>query len=138
MTGAIPALSHRLRPLLAAICLGASTVLISAPAQAQQNGGEVPNADTSKPIVIKTPKESKPKNVKFAGEVLSSTVQSITVRGGENERQVRTFTYGPEIRDKMQELFGRGGYQYGDKITIESQPNSDVALSIKGRPSKSL
>ena len=32
MTGAIPALSHRLRPLLAAICLGASTVLISAPA----------------------------------------------------------------------------------------------------------
>ena len=32
MTGAIPALSHRLRPLLAAICLGAASVLISAPA----------------------------------------------------------------------------------------------------------
>jgi serine protease Do len=32
MTGAIPALSHRLRPLLAAICLGASSVVISAPA----------------------------------------------------------------------------------------------------------
>src|SRR5665213_2213569 len=31
MTGAIPALSHRLRPVLAAICLGASSVLISAP-----------------------------------------------------------------------------------------------------------
>ena len=31
MTGAIPALSHRLRPLLAAICLGAASVLISAP-----------------------------------------------------------------------------------------------------------
>ena len=27
MTGAIPALSHRLRPLLAAICLGAASVL---------------------------------------------------------------------------------------------------------------
>ena len=32
MTGAIPALSHRLRPLLAAICLGAASVLMSAPA----------------------------------------------------------------------------------------------------------
>src|SRR6185437_5718639 len=31
MTGAIPALSHRLRPLLAAICLGAASVVISAP-----------------------------------------------------------------------------------------------------------
>jgi serine protease Do len=31
MTGAIPALSHRLRPLLAAICLGAASVLTSAP-----------------------------------------------------------------------------------------------------------
>src|SRR6202167_2703146 len=32
MTGAIPALSHRLRPLLAAICLCAASVVISAPA----------------------------------------------------------------------------------------------------------
>jgi serine protease Do len=31
MTGATPALSHRLRPLMAAICLGAASVLISAP-----------------------------------------------------------------------------------------------------------
>ena len=31
MTGAIPAFCHRLRPLLAAICLGAASVLISAP-----------------------------------------------------------------------------------------------------------
>src|ERR1700685_2934590 len=30
MTAAIPALSHRLRPVLAAICLGATTTLLSA------------------------------------------------------------------------------------------------------------
>jgi hypothetical protein len=109
---------------------------VAAPATAQ-----VQSADTSKPIVTKAPKnpkDSKPKNLKFVGEVLSSTVQSITVRGGENERQVRTFTYGPGILDKMQQLFSSGGYQYGDKVTIVSQPNSDVALSIKGKPSKSL
>src|SRR5471032_3614973 len=39
MTGAIPALSHRLRLWLAAICLGASSVLMSAPAFARGPDG---------------------------------------------------------------------------------------------------
>jgi serine protease Do len=39
MTGAIPALSHRLRPLVAAICLGATSVLLSAPALARGPDG---------------------------------------------------------------------------------------------------
>jgi serine protease Do len=39
MTGAIPALSHRLRPWLTAICLGAASVLISAPALARGPDG---------------------------------------------------------------------------------------------------
>jgi serine protease Do len=39
MTGAIPALSQRLRPCLAAICLGATSVLLSAPAFARGPDG---------------------------------------------------------------------------------------------------
>jgi len=39
MPGAIPALSHRLRPLMAAICLGAASVLVSAPALARGPDG---------------------------------------------------------------------------------------------------
>jgi serine protease Do len=39
MTGAIPALSRRLRPLMAAICLGAASVLMSAPASARGPDG---------------------------------------------------------------------------------------------------
>src|SRR6266699_6719588 len=43
MTGAIPAFCHRLRPLMAAICLGATlgatSVLISAPASARGPDG---------------------------------------------------------------------------------------------------
>jgi serine protease Do len=39
MTGAIPALSHRLRPWLAAICLGATSVLMAAPASARGPDG---------------------------------------------------------------------------------------------------
>jgi serine protease Do len=39
MTGAIPALSHRLRPWVAAVCLGAATTLISVPASARGPDG---------------------------------------------------------------------------------------------------
>src|SRR5258708_5098490 len=39
MTVAIPALSHRLRPMLVAICLGAGSILISAPALARGPDG---------------------------------------------------------------------------------------------------
>ncbi len=39
MTGAIPALIHRVRPLLAAICLGATSVLMAAPASARGPDG---------------------------------------------------------------------------------------------------
>src|ERR1700726_2900 len=39
MTGASPALSDRLRPLLAAICLGATSVLVSPPALARGPDG---------------------------------------------------------------------------------------------------
>ncbi len=39
MSGAIPALSYRLRPLLTAICLGATSVLVAAPALARGPDG---------------------------------------------------------------------------------------------------
>src|SRR5215212_8909557 len=39
MTGAIPVLSHRLRPLLTAICVGAASVLMAAPALARGPDG---------------------------------------------------------------------------------------------------
>jgi serine protease Do len=39
MTGAIPALSHRLRPLLAALCLGTASLVVSAPALARGPDG---------------------------------------------------------------------------------------------------
>src|SRR6202051_4561304 len=60
MTGASPALSHRLRPLMAAICLGAASVLVSAPALARGPDGiadvaekvidAVVNISTSQPV----------------------------------------------------------------------------------------
>ena len=38
----------------------------------------------------------------------------------------------------MQQILTDGGYQYDDKVEIESMPGSDIALRIKGKPSKPL
>ena len=68
MTGAIPALSHRLRPLLAAICLGAASVVISAPALARGPEGI---ADVAEKVIDAV--------------VNISTSQTIEAKGGGGE-----------------------------------------------------
>jgi serine protease Do len=68
MTGAIPALSHRLRPMLAAICLGATSVLISAPALARGPDGI---ADVAEKVIDAV--------------VNISTSQTIEAKGGGGE-----------------------------------------------------
>jgi hypothetical protein len=91
--------------------------------------------ETGKPIQLKAPKK---KIAKFKGEVLSMTNVQIIVRSRDNERVIRTFTYTPEMREKMQQIIDRGGYQHGDRVEIQHEPGSDVALKITGKPSKPL
>jgi hypothetical protein len=91
--------------------------------------------DTSRPIPVK---EVRPKLVKFQGAVLNFNSVQITVRSRENELAIRTFTYSPKVREQMQKIIDRGGYQYGDQVEIQHEAGSDVALRIKGKPSKPL
>jgi len=93
--------------------------------------------DTSKPIVVRQ-SEPKPKRVKFTGYVQHMNNAQITVRSKDNELAIRTFTYSPEIRERIQEVLDLGGFQYGDKVTIEHEAGKDVALKIKGKMSPSL
>src|SRR3979490_1307942 len=69
MTGAIPALSYRLRPLLAAICLGATSLVISAPALARGPDGI---ADVAEKVI--------------AAVVNISTSQTVEAKGGGDGR----------------------------------------------------
>ena len=115
---------------------GVSTLLLAAllplaPAAAQQS------LPLDKPIVIK---EVKPKNkyAKFQGTVLHANVAQITVRGIENELAIRTFPLSQELSDKMLKIIERGGYQYGDKVTIVFDPVTQQAVKIKGKPSKPI
>jgi len=78
----------------------------------------------------------KPAKTRF--EVLHMMSTSIQVRSLVNGLEIHTFIYSDQIRDSMQKLLDQGGYQYGDKVEIQYQPGSDVALKIKGKPSKPL
>jgi hypothetical protein len=62
-------------------------------------------------------------------------LQSLQVHSVTDFRALRTFVYSPKIRERMQEIFNAGGYQYGDRVTIWYRRDGDVAVKIKGRPS---
>ncbi len=111
----------------------AATLLAVAPLAAQDPADKPIPVD--KPIKIK---EQKKKSTleQFKGEVVSCTIVAITVRSEENERSIRTFTYSPEVSEKILAIIDHGGYQYGDRVTIRFEPGGNVALRIKGKASK--
>jgi hypothetical protein len=91
---------------------------------------------TAPTIQAKAVHTTPPKSAKTRYEVLQMMSTAIQVRNPANEKEIRTFSYSPEIRGKMQAMLDHGGYQYGDKVVIEYMPGTEVALRIKGKPSK--
>ena len=83
-----------------------------------------------------SPAPESEKIVKARFEVLHMLYQSIQVRSLVDMRELHTFTYSPEIRDQMQNIFNAGGYQYGDKVIVWYKRGEDVAFKIQGKPSK--
>jgi hypothetical protein len=116
--------------------VAAALALSCSPARAQ--AGPVIAA----PIVVKTidAVTSKPNaNAKgqwLKGEVIHADAQSIIVSEQGNERMIHTFAVSPTLKNRMQAIVDRGGYQYGDKVKILHQPGQTVALKVSGKPSK--
>jgi hypothetical protein len=96
---------------------------------------QVTTAPTIKLKPVRT-QEAKPLKTRF--EVLYMMTTGIQVRSLVNGLEIHTFAYSDQIRDAMLKLLDQGGYQYGDKVEIQYQPGTEVALSIKGKPSKPL
>jgi hypothetical protein len=104
-------------------------------------------AHAQDPIVVATaavavieavkPKKQSP-YPKFEGTVMNSNNVLITVRSKENELAVKTFTLSQEARDKMQKIIDKGGYQYGDKVTIFYDSTTNQAIKVKGKASKPI
>lgn len=94
---------------------------------------------TTAPVIKLKPvhtQQAKPAKTRF--EVLHMMTTGIQVRSLANGLEIHTFTYSDQIRDPMRKLLDQGGYQYGDKVEIQYQPGTEVALKIKGKPSKPL
>jgi len=132
-------LKHIAVPGIAALVLASTS---SSPARAQ---GPVPVVapiivDTAVPIIVNAIKPApKPNGLnKFEGFVMHANIAQITVRAKGNDLTIRTFPLSQAAAAKMQQIVDKGGYQYGDKVTVLYEPASQRALKIKGKPSKAL
>jgi hypothetical protein len=95
--------------------------------------------DTAVPIIVNTVKpKPKPGIAKFEGFVMNANIAQISVRAKGNDLAIRTFPLSPAAASKMQKIIDKGGYQYGDKVTVMYDSVSEKAVQIKGKPSKSL
>lgn len=94
--------------------------------------------DLVAPIVVNALKP-KPSGVgKFEGTVMHANVAQITVRAKGNDMSIMTFTLSEDAAAKMQAIVDKGGFQYGDKVTIYYDPTSLRAVKFKGTPSRPL
>jgi len=95
--------------------------------------------DTAVPIVVNAVKpKPKPGIAKFEGFVMSANIAQISVRAKGNDLTIRTFPLSPAASTNMQKIVDKGGYQYGDKVTVLYDATTERAVKIKGKPSKSL
>jgi hypothetical protein len=96
--------------------------------------------DTAAPIVVNAVKP-KPKVtglVRYEGYVMNANRGQVTVKAKGNDMAIQTFPLSDVAAEKMQQVIDKGGYQYGDKITLEYDPQTLKVVSFKGKPSKAL
>jgi len=109
--------------------LSAALIISGAPARAQT---------VSAPVIVRQENPAPKSNTKgewLKGQVIHADVNSIVVFEPGNERIIHTFTISSNLKDKMQAIVDRGGYQYGDKVKILHAPGQTIALKIRGKPS---
>ncbi len=75
---------------------------------------------------------------RFEGYVMHANIAQITVRAKGSDMSLQTFTLSEHVSAQMQTIVDKGGYQYGDKVTVYYDPTSLKALKIKGKPSKAI
>jgi len=126
------------QPVLVRAALAAAVAACSATCAKAQVPAPVVEAavDTAAPIVVKVLKPHKDPHPKLEGTVVNATVAQITVRAKDNELSLQTFPLSEEASAKMLAVIDKGGYQYGDKVTVFYNPDTKKALKVKGKPSK--
>ena len=96
--------------------------------------------DTAVPIIIKAikPAPLPEGQQKFEGFVMNANRAQITLRAKGNDLAVRTFSFNEQTAEKMQQIIDKGGFQYGDKVTVYYDVATLKVARFKGKPSKPL
>jgi hypothetical protein len=107
------------------------------PAAAQDPGIVTPIiVDTAVPIIINAVKPKPTGLAKFEGFVMNANIAQITVRAKGNDLTIQTFTLSQDAATRMQQTIDKGGFQYGDRVSVLYDPSSLKAVKIKGKPSR--
>jgi hypothetical protein len=69
---------------------------------------------------------------------MHANIAQITLRAKGNDMSLQTFSLSEQASVKMQTIVDKGGYQYGDKVTVYYDRASLKALKVKGKPSKAI
>ena len=94
--------------------------------------------DAAAPIIVKAISPKQTGLVKFEGFVMHANSVQITVRAKGNDMAIQTFTLSRAASEKMQQVVDKGGYQYGDKVTVIYDPTVFQAVKVKGKPSRPI
>jgi hypothetical protein len=94
--------------------------------------------NTAVPIVVNAVKPKPSGLAKFEGFVMHASAVQITVRAKGNDMSIQTFALSEAAGAKMRETIDKGGFQYGDKVTVLYDPSSLKAVKVKGKPSPAL
>ena len=96
--------------------------------------------DTAVPIIVNAVKPKPKANglAKFEGFIMHANIAQITARAKGSELTILTFPLSQEASEKMQQIVDKGGYQYGDKVTIFYNPATMQAMKFKGKASKPI
>jgi hypothetical protein len=124
---------------LSAIALVAFALLTPSKAAAQDpilTPVVVNTASTAVPIVVSAiaPKPI-PGTQKVHGFVMNANSAQVTVQSKDNPNALQTFPLSADAATKMQKIIDKGGYQYGDKITVTYDTKTHQALKFKGKHS---
>ena len=118
--------------------LALAAAIYASPAAAQDPVLTPIIVDTAATIIVNAikPKPKATGQVKFEGFVQHANIAQITVRAKGNDLSIQTFPLSEAASRKMQQIIDKGGYQWGDKVTIFYDPATVKAIKIKGKPSK--
>ena len=130
--------------IAAALALAGVLAFAPSPARAQLPQAAAAAAAIAAPVITRvydvvTRHQPTPEGSEWLkAEVIHADAVTLIVRERDNGMAIHTFNFSPDLQPRMQAMLDKGGFQYGDRVSILFMPQQTVVLRIHGKPSKPL